>query len=138
VVAPERGSPQEEIALPGNMQAFADASIYARTNGYLKRWLVDIGAHVRPGQLLAEIDTPEIDHQLQQAQADLATAQANARLAQTTADRYRDLIRSDSVAQQALDNANGSPEAKGAAAESARAKVRPQQQLQSLKCIQGP
>ena len=138
VAMPDRGSPQEEIALPGNMQAFADASIYARTNGYLKRWYVDIGAHVRAGQTLAEIDTPEIDHQLQQARADLATAQANARLAQTTAERYRDLIRSDSVAQQDLDNANGSLEAKMAAVESARANVRRLEQLQSFKRIEAP
>src|SRR5947207_1070959 len=138
VVAPEKGSPHEEIALPGNMQAFADAAIYARTNGYLKRWLVDIGAHVRPGQLLAEIDTPEIDHQLQQAQADLGTAQANAKLAQTTAERYRDLMRSDSVSQQDLDNANGNLEAKAAAVESARANVRRLEQLQSFKRIDAP
>src|SRR5438874_415508 len=138
VAMPDRGSPQEEIALPGNMQAFADASIYARTNGYLKRWYVDIGAHVRAGQTLAEIDTPEIDHQLQQARADLATAQANARLAQTTAERYRDLIRTDSVAQQDLDNANGSLEAKVAAVESARANVRRLEQLQSFKRIEAP
>jgi len=138
VVAPEKGSPHEEIALPGNMQAFADAAIYARTNGYLKRWLVDIGAHVRPGQLLAEIDTPEIDHQLQQAQADLGTAQANAKLAQTTAERYRDLMRSDSVSQQDLDNANGNLEAKTAAVESARANVRRLEQLQSFKRIDAP
>jgi RND family efflux transporter MFP subunit len=138
VVAPERGAGREEIVLPGNMNAFADASIYARTNGYLKRWYVDIGGHVRAGQLLAEIDTPEIDHQLQQARADLATAQANARLAQTTAERYRDLIKSDSVAQQDLDNANGSLEARAAAVESARANVRRLEQLQSFKRIEAP
>jgi len=137
-VSPDRGSGREEIVLPGNMHAFADASIYARTNGYLKRWYVDIGGHVRAGQLLAEIDTPEIDHQLQQARADLATAQANAHLAQTTAERYRDLIKSDSVAQQDLDNANGSLEARAAAVESARANVRRLEQLQSFKRIEAP
>jgi RND family efflux transporter MFP subunit len=138
VVTPERGSGREEIVLPGNMHAFADAAIYARTNGYLKRWYTDIGAQVRAGQLLAEIDTPEIDHQLQQARADLATAQANARLAQTTAERYRDLIKSDSIAQQDLDNANGSLEARVAAVESARANVRRLEQLQSFKRIEAP
>ena len=74
---PKRGAPQEEIVLPGNIQAFIDAPIYARTNGYLKRWYVDIGGRVKSGQLLAEIDTPELDQQLQQARAELATAKAN-------------------------------------------------------------
>ena len=138
VVMPERGAGREEIVLPGNMHAFADAAIYARTNGYLKRWYTDIGAQVRSGQLLAEIDTPEIDHQLQQARADLATAQANARLAQTTAERYRDLMKTDSIAQQDLDNANGSLEARVAAVESARANVRRLEQLQSFKRIEAP
>jgi RND family efflux transporter MFP subunit len=138
VVAPERGAGQEEIVLPGNMHAFADAAIYARTNGYLKRWYTDIGAQVRTGQLLAEIDTPEIDHQLQQARADLATAQANARLAQTTAERYRDLMKTDSIAQQDLDNANGGLEARLAAVESARANVKRLEQLQSFKRIDAP
>src|SRR4051794_31261141 len=81
VVTPTRSAPQEEIVLPGTIQAFTDAPIYARTNGYLKRWHVDIGAQVRAGQLLAEIDTPELDQQLLQARADLSTTQANARLA---------------------------------------------------------
>jgi len=85
VVSPERGAPEEEIVLPGTMQAFSDAAIYARTSGYLKRWYVDIGARVRAGQILADIETPELDQQLLQARADLATAQANAHLAQTTA-----------------------------------------------------
>ena len=138
VVSPERGAGREEIVLPGNIHAFADAAIYARTNGYLKRWYTDIGAQVRAGQLLAEIDTPEIDHQLQQARADLATAQANARLAQTTAERYRDLIKSDSIAQQDLDNANGGLEARVAAVESARANVKRLEQLQSFKRIDAP
>jgi RND family efflux transporter MFP subunit len=138
VVRPERGAPQEEIVLPGTMQAFTDAPIYARTNGYLKKWYVDIGTHVRAGQLLAEIDTPELDQQLQQARADMATAQANARLAQTTAERYRDLIQSDSVSRQDLDNANGNLEARLAAVESARANVRRLEQLQSFRRIEAP
>ena len=75
--SPKLGAPQAEIVLPGNMQAFTDAPIYARTNGYLKKWYVDIGAHVKAGQLLAEIETPEVDQQLDQARADLNTAQAN-------------------------------------------------------------
>src|SRR5919204_1284057 len=138
VATPERGAPQEEIVLPGTMRAFNDAAIYARTNGYLKRWHVDIGAPVRTGQLLAEIDTPEIDHQLQQARADLATAEANARLAQTTAERYRDLMQTDSVSRQDFDNANGNLEARQAAVESARANVKRLEQLQSFKRIEAP
>jgi RND family efflux transporter MFP subunit len=138
VVAPERGAPQEEIVLPGTIQAFTDAPIYARTNGDLRKWYVDIGAHVRAGELIAEIDTPELDQQLQAARADLATAQANARLAQTTAERYRDLIKSDSVSRQDLDNANGSLEAREAAVESARANVKRLEQLQAFRRIEAP
>ncbi len=138
VTRPERSAPQQEIVLPGTMQAFADAPIYARTNGYLKKWYVDIGGRVRAGQLLAEIDAPELDQQLHQATADLATAEANAKLAQTTAERYRDLIKSDSVARQDLDNANGNLEARLAAVESARANVRRLEQLKSYLRIESP
>ena len=137
-ISPTRGAPQEEILLPGTIQAFADAPIYARTNGYLKKWYADIGTRVRAGQLLAEIDTPEVDQQLQQARAELGTAQANARLAQTTAERYRDLIQTDSVSRQDLDNANGNLEAREAAVESARANVRRLEQLQAFRRIEAP
>jgi len=138
VVAAERGVPQEEISLPGSMQAFTDASIFARTNGYLKRRLVDIGSRVRAGALLAEIDTPELDSQLQQARADLNTAEANSRLAMTTAERYRDLIKTESVSQQDLDNANGNLEARQAAVDSAKANVRRLEQLQAFRRIEAP
>ncbi len=138
VIRPERGAPPQEIVLPGTMQAFTDAPIYARTNGYLKRRLVDIGSHVKAGQLLAEIDTPEIDQQLQQARADLQTAQANLRLAQTTAVRYRDLIKTESVSQQDLDNANGNFEARQAAVASADANVRRLAQLHAFRMIDAP
>jgi RND family efflux transporter MFP subunit len=138
VILPTRGAPQEEILLPGTIQAFADAPIYARTNGYLKKWYADIGTRVRAGQLLAEIDTPEVDQQLQQARAELGTVQANARLAQTTAERYRDLIQTDSVSRQDLDNANGNLEAREAAVESARANVRRLEQLQAFRRIESP
>ena len=138
VVAPERGVPQEEITLPGTMQAYVDAPIYARTNGYLTRWYADIGTHVRAGQLLAEIDTPEIDQQLQQARADQATAEANARLALTTAERYRDLIKTESVARQDLDNANGNLEARQTAVESAHANVMRLEQLHAFTRIEAP
>jgi RND family efflux transporter MFP subunit len=138
VIKPDRGAPQQEVVLPGTMQAFADAPIYARTNGYLSKWYVDIGARVRAGQVLADIDTPEIDQQLEQARADLATSQANARLAQTTAERYRDLIKTDSVSKQDLDNANGSLEAKETAVTSSRANVKRLEQLHAFGKITAP
>ncbi len=138
VIAPERGAPQQDIVLPGTMQAFTDAAIYARTNGYLRKWYVDIGGRVRAGQVLADIDTPEVDHQLEQARADLSTAEANERLAQTTAERYRDLIKTDSVSKQDLDNANGGLEAKSTAVTSARANVRRLEQLHAFGRITAP
>jgi RND family efflux transporter MFP subunit len=103
VIHPQSTSAAEEIALPGNMQAFTDTPIYARASGYLRKWYVDIGAHVTSGELLAEIETPEIDRQLQQARADLATAQANFDLAESTAKRYQFLLKTDSVSQQETD-----------------------------------
>ncbi|HEX4230252.1 MAG TPA: efflux RND transporter periplasmic adaptor subunit [Bryobacteraceae bacterium] len=103
VIHPRSSHELEEIALPGNMQAFTDTPIYARASGYLRKWYVDIGAHVRSGELLADIETPEIDRQLQQAKADLATAQANLDLAQSTAKRYQFLLKTDSVSQQVTD-----------------------------------
>jgi RND family efflux transporter MFP subunit len=135
---PKRGAPQEEIVLPGNIQAFIDAPIYARTNGYLKRWHVDIGGRVKDGQLLAEIDTPELDQQLQQARADLATARANYDLAQTTAARYEFLLKSDSVAKQDVDNAVGDAHAKKAMVDSATDNVKRLEQLQSFEKVYAP
>src|SRR5579862_4890407 len=114
------------------MQAFTDAPIYARTNGYLRKWYADIGAHVHAGEVLADIDTPEVDQQLEQARADLATAEANARLAQSTAERYRDLIKTDSVSRQDLDNANGALEARMTGVTSSSANVRRLEQLHSF------
>ena len=138
VVKPEHGAPQQDIVLPGTMQAFTDAAIYARTNGYLRKWYVDIGTRVTSGQVLADIDTPEVDQQLEQARADLATSEANARLAQSTAERYRDLIKTDSVSKQDLDNANGSLEAKMTAVTSSRANVRRLEQLHGFGKITAP
>jgi len=135
---PRRGAPQEEIVLPGNIQAYIDAPIYARTNGYLKRWYVDIGGRVKNGQLLAEIDTPELDQQLQQARADLATAKANYDLAQTTAARYESLLKSDSVAKQDVDNAVGDAHAKKAMVDSATDNVKRLEQLQSFEKVYAP
>ncbi|MDE3154618.1 MAG: efflux RND transporter periplasmic adaptor subunit [Acidobacteriota bacterium] len=138
VVTPEKGSPQQEIVLPGTTRAFVDAPIYARTTGYLKARYVDIGSRVRAGQLLAAIDTPEVDQQLQQARADLATAEANERLARTTADRYRNLIGTDAVSRQDLDDANGSLEAKRAIVESAQDNLKRLEQLHAFKRIVAP
>jgi RND family efflux transporter MFP subunit len=138
ILTPEKGAPQQDIVLPGTMQAFTDAAIYARTNGYLRKWYADIGTRVRAGQVLADIDSPEVDQQLEQARADLATADANTRLAQLTAERYRDLIKTDSVSKQDLDNANGSLEAKLTAVNSAKANVRRLEQLHGFGQITAP
>ena len=133
-----RGTASEEVTLPGNIQPFTDAAIFARTTGYLKKRYADIGSRVKAGQMLAEIDTPEIDQQLPQARADLATAQANATLAQTTADRYQDLIKTDSVSRQDLDNATGTYDARKAAVLSADANVKRLEELQKFKTIYAP
>src|SRR5262249_48225565 len=138
VITPDRGAPQQEVVLPGTTQAFQDAAIYARTNGYLRKWYVDIGAHVQSGQLLADIDTPEVDRQLEQARADLATAEANARLAQTTAERYRDLMATDSVSKQDFDNANGNLESRQTTVLSAKANVSRLEQLHAFGRIEAP
>jgi RND family efflux transporter MFP subunit len=138
VVQPKLTAPQEEIVLPGNIQAFIDAPIYARTSGYLRRWYVDIGGRVKANELLAEIDTPEVDQQLSQAQADLATAKANYDLANTTAARYENLFKSDSVAKQDVDNAVGEARARKAMVESAADNVKRLEQLQSFEKIYAP
>jgi RND family efflux transporter MFP subunit len=138
VIHPKLGAPQQEIVIPGDMQPYTDAPIFARTNGYLKKWYVDIGANVKSGQLLAEIDSPEVDQQLQQARADLATAQANMNLAEVTANRYRDLLKTDSVAQQDVDNATGNYDARKTAVESAQANVKRLQDTQSFEKVYAP
>jgi RND family efflux transporter MFP subunit len=138
VVKPKRASAGQEIILPANVQAFKDAPIYARTNGYLKRWYADIGTHVKSGQLLAEIDTPEVEQQLRQARADLATSEANMHLSEITAVRYQGLLKSDSVSQQDADNATSDFAAKKATVQSAQANVRRLEDLQSFQRIYAP
>jgi RND family efflux transporter MFP subunit len=138
VIHPKLGAPQTEIILPGNIQAFTDSPIYARTDGYLKKWYVDIGGHANAGQLLAEIETPEVDQQLDQARADLNTAQANFHLSEITAARYQDLLKTDSVSKQDVDNANGDFEAKRAMVAAAQSNVRRLEQLQSFEKIYAP
>src|SRR6266850_6795179 len=138
VVSPSPGAPTQEILLPGTTQAFTDAPIFARTSGYVKSWYVDIGAHVKQGQLLAEIETPEVDQQLQQARADLETAQANLRQAQITADRWLALLKTDSVSKQETDQAVSNQSALKATVDSNAANVRRLEQLQGFQKIYAP
>ncbi len=138
VVQPKRGAPTQEILLPGNIQAFVDSPIYARTNGYLKHWYFDIGSHVKQGQLLADIESPEVDQQLAQAQADLGTALANVHLSQLTANRFSDLIKQDAVSQQDTDNAVSDLAAKNTAVKSAQANVDRLKQLVSFEKVYVP
>ena len=138
VIHPKRGDPQQEIVLPGNMQAFEDAPIYARTNGYLKKWYVDIGGHVKTGQLLADIETPEVDQQLQVARADLNTAQANMNLSKITEDRYDGLKNTDAVSKQDVDNAHGDFEAKKATMAAAGSNVKRLEETQAFNKIYAP
>lgn len=129
---------ESEIALPGNTQAFNDTPIYARTNGYLKKFFVDIGQRVKQGELMAIIETPEVDQQLQVAQADLKSSQADLSLAEVTATRYQNLLKSDSVSKQETDVAVSGAAAKRASVEAAEANVRRLQQLQSFERIYAP
>ena len=138
VAHPKQGAPQTEIVLPGNMQAFTESPIYARTSGYLKKWYVDIGGRVKAGQLLAEIETPEVDQQLQQARSQLNTAKANYNLAQITSNRYQELKNTDSVAQQDVDNALGSERANAATVSAAEYQVKYLEQLESFRKIYAP
>jgi RND family efflux transporter MFP subunit len=137
-VHPAGSSVTDEIALPGNTQAFMDTPIYSRTSGYLKAWHFDIGAHVGKGQLMAVIETPELDQQLQVAQADLKSSQANLDLAETTAARYQNLLKTNSVSKQETDVATGDEAAKRAARDASTANVRRLTQLQSFENIYAP
>ena len=127
-----------EIALPGSVQAFTDTPIYARTSGYLRRWYFDIGARVRKGQMLAQIESPEVDQQLEQAQANLKSAQANLDLANTTRTRYVDLLKSNSVSKQETDQAVSGAAAQQAGVDAALANVRRLQQLQGFESVIAP
>jgi RND family efflux transporter MFP subunit len=138
ITHPKRGNPAEEVILPGNIQAFIDTPIYARTSGYLKAWYFDIGAHVNKGQLLAVIESPEVDQQLLQAREDVNTAQANLKLAQITASRYLDLFKSDSVAKQDVDNAVQDAAAKSATVKSAQANVARLEQMVAFEKVYMP
>ena len=137
-VKPQVTNGAQEVVLPGNMQAFTDTPIWARASGYLKVWHVDIGAHVKRGQLLAEIESPEIDQQLQQSKANLAVANANLKLSQITAERYNNLFKTDSVAKQDVDNAAGDAAAKLATVNAEQADVARLEQLVSYEKVYAP
>jgi RND family efflux transporter MFP subunit len=138
VVSPKRTAPADEIILPGNVQPYISSPIYARTNGYLRKWYFDIGAHVKKGQLLAVIETPEVDQQLQQARSNLLTAQANLELASTTKTRYQGLLKNNAVSQQDVDNAIGTYNANKAIVEADKAAVQQYSALVSFERVYAP
>ena len=134
----EKGAAFRSLSLPGTIQPYNRAAIYARVSGYLKSWSQDIGAHVTAGQVLASIDTPDLDQQFDQAKADLASAEANEQLAVLTAKRWHALVASQSVAQQAVDEKQGDATAKQAVADAAQANVRRLEALEAFKNIVAP
>src|SRR3984957_19440284 len=138
VTTPMQGAAAQEITLPANTQAFIDTPIYARTSGYLRKWYADIGTHVRSGQLLAEIDTPELDQQVRQAQSDLATAQSNQEIAQITAERWTKLLAKNAVSKQETDQAMSDFRGRQSALSAAEANVKRLQQLQGFEKIYAP
>jgi RND family efflux transporter MFP subunit len=138
VVHPKQGPASTKLVLPGTVTAYYEAPIYARTNGYLRTWYTDIGTNVKKGQLLAEIETPEVDQQQHQAQADLATAQANYELAHTTNERWKGLLATQSVSQQDADERAGDDAAKKAAQQSAAANLARLNELESFKRVLAP
>jgi RND family efflux transporter MFP subunit len=138
VAPPKPGAPTNSFVLPGNVTAYTDAPIYARTDGYLKHWYFDIGAKVKKGALLAEIEAPELDQQLAQAEADLATAQATANNARIQADRYTGLVKSQAVSQQDTDTFVNQAAASAAAVHSSQANVQRLHELQSYEKVYAP
>src|SRR5271166_2642248 len=138
VILPTRAAPAQEIILPGNVQPFSSSPIYSRTNGYLRKWYVDIGARVKQGQLLAVIDAPEVDQQVEQSVSNLNTAKANLALAEITKNRYQGLLKSKAVSQQDVDNAVGTYNANKSIVEADQANVKQLQALQSFEKIYAP
>ncbi len=138
VVHPQRSSVVQDLNLPGNVQAFVETPIYARTNGYLQKWYVDIGGKVKAGDLLASIDTPEIDQELAQAEAAELQAQANLDLAKTTADRWHNLLKSDGVSQQEVDQNDAALKARQADLNAASANVHRLRDTQSFQKVTAP
>jgi len=138
VIHPVAEPGQEDLVLPSTLQAYVESPIYARTSGYLKTWYHDIGSRVQKGELLADIDAPEVDQQLSQARAELNTSQANSDLSKITATRYEELIKTDGVSKQEVDNAAGDYAAKKATVQSSEANVRRLEELESFKHIYAP
>jgi RND family efflux transporter MFP subunit len=137
-IKPKADASAGELVLPGSVQANYEAPIYARTSGYLKRWYIDIGTHVKTGQVLAEIDAPELDQQLRQAQADRASAEAGQRIAQSTAERWRGLRETGAVSKQDVDEKLSAAEASNAALQAAQANLQRLRELSSFKKIVAP
>jgi RND family efflux transporter MFP subunit len=137
-VHPSISAASQDLVLPGNVQAFIETPIYSRTNGYLKKWYFDIGARVRKGQLLAEIETPEVDQQLSQSRAELERMQANMELAGVTSNRWQSLLAKHAVSQQEADQARSNYIAAQAAVDASKANVRRLEQLQSYERIVAP
>jgi RND family efflux transporter MFP subunit len=135
---PVQGKVGQEVILPANIYAYSDASLFARTDGYLSKWYFDIGAHVRQGQLLAIISSPEVDKQLLQARADLVTAEATAGLAKTNSSRYQGLLTQNAVSKQDTDTFVSQAASTGSAVQSAQANVQRLEELQSFEKIYAP
>src|SRR5215469_16720970 len=138
VVLPKKAAAAQEIVLPGNVQPYVSSPIYARTSGYLKKWYFDIGAHVKRGQLLAVIEAPEVDQQVEQSRSNLLTAKANLELAKITMDRYQGLLSSHAVSQQDADNATGTYNANKAIVEADTANVKQLEAIQSYEKVYAP
>jgi len=138
VVSPKPTAAAQEIILPGNVEPYINSPIYSRTNGYLKQWFADIGTHVKKGQLLAVIETPEVDQQLEQSLSNLNTAKANLALSEITKNRYEGLLKTKAVAQQDVDNAVGSYNANMTIVEASEANVKQLQAMQSFEKIYAP
>jgi RND family efflux transporter MFP subunit len=138
VAPPQRGAPVDAFVLPGNVTAYSDSPIYARTSGYLDKWYYDIGARVKKGALLAVISTPELDQQVTQAQADLNTAETNAGNAKVQAERYQGLVKSDAVSRLDTDTLVTQAAATSSAVKSAQANLDRLKQLQSFEKIYAP
>jgi RND family efflux transporter MFP subunit len=138
VIHPQRGKSSSDLTLPGMIQAFSQSPVYARVNGYVRTWYVDIGTHVTKGQLLAEIDAPEVDQQLNQARAMLKQTETNLALAKVTAPRYQELIKTNSVSQQEVDQNNQNLAAQTANVQAAEADVSRLEQMQGFEKIVAP
>jgi RND family efflux transporter MFP subunit len=138
VVHPKVGATTSDLALPGTLQAFSDSPIYARTNGYVAHWYADIGTHVHQGQMLAVIQSPEVDQELNQARASLSQVQANLTLAGITAKRYQELIKTNAVSQQDVDQNNQNLQAQQANLQAAAANASRLQQMQGFERVVAP